>query len=539
MSKIVLNMTTKLNSFVLFFKHFPIWIPRYMVMVSSKYFFSMDFWDTCVFRTRNAQELRRQSLVRVLKAINSNLNSYDLIRIQNDISRGLSTFALTSGHDEEYVLRTSWVYTSFLFFPDEDTRNNFVEKVIEEEVNLCKHYTYMHPLTRMLVSRVIRQNRICITSDFEGDERYIKDILSSHLNYNEDALQVFVSATHLKNKRSGKLFGEISVNGKFVRIHIGDNYRSDVLSAKKNGLLTIHAITPSYFFSKCYQEVVKGVRLLVKLAIPSLKYSKEIDLLRLILRSWRAQVNAKIDPKSDLFFIGSEGAFLSHGFFNDSIPFNSATCVSFGRKVALKATFQSFPIQVMTRLLIENLSSKELDEFFEGDFSANFGKSLILGMTSGLMDFSRVRIDWSQHGLDNLETLLSASSPHLIDVGYKGTFAFCFNLLKGGSEQVMYSQIFLEPAYRSLFQSRWVSSFQYNSDSEIRVPLNTKLIEVVLSLGPRGPIAKGALEENLWETPRSEKISQLDLWRLMKKPSKKLSSILNSIVIVDDIKMIL
>ena len=536
-ASLILALRAKLRSSILFFNFFPIWIPRFALTVPSKTSFSIDFWDTCVCRLLDSQSIRLQSLKNVLTEFSSDHDPADLLSIQNDIAKGLSTFSLTSGQDEEYMLSSSWVYTSILIFPEEEKQRKFVHRILEEEIKLSKEFTYMHPITKKFLRNAISQNRICIVSDFEGDERYINEVLSNHMESMDETLEIIASSNHLKNKRSGNLFKYLIAKNKSVKVHIGDNFHADVFSARENGLTAIHAVTITTYLNEFFQKLNQIVKFFVKLIIPSLKHSKEIDILRFILREWRSQVVSTISDKSDLFFIGSEGAFLSHGFIDGSVPYKSAACVSFGRKVALAAALHRFPIQVIARLLVENVSSPEMDNFFEVDFTNRFGESLIIGNISNLNKFSHERAHWSNLRYDKLNSMLDSENPHLIDVGYKATFAYCFNLLMGGRDKVMYSQIFINPPYKSLLEREWISSFQHSSESAFAVPLNTKLIEVLLSLGPRAPKNVGVIKEDLWSNPKRKKLTQLDLWRLMKKPSKKLNKFISDVDLHDDIKI--
>lgn len=84
---------------------------------------------------------------------------------------------------------------------------------------------------------VINKKTIIITSDMYLDESVIEKILKK--NGFDNYSKIFVSSRYGAQKRNGKLFkklvDEMNVNPKEI-LHIGDNYRSDVLFAKLNGI---------------------------------------------------------------------------------------------------------------------------------------------------------------------------------------------------------------------------------------------------------------------------------------------------------------
>lgn len=117
-----------------------------------------------------------------------------------------------------------------------------INKLKNIEMKIEKEFIIFNPFIYELYTAALNLNKkILFISDIYLPESFIKEILkdNGYLQYKK----LYVSSTIKKTKSEGTLFSyvldDLEIDAKDV-IHIGDNYNSDVVSAKKNGLFAMH-----------------------------------------------------------------------------------------------------------------------------------------------------------------------------------------------------------------------------------------------------------------------------------------------------------
>ena len=113
---------------------------------------------------------------------------------------------------------------------------------IEAEINLCNRNEYIFSLYHYCLSE---QKKIVFISDMYLPSDTIEQILRSS-GYTEFQ-ELFVSADFFKTKSQGDLY-QIAIEklgcSADEMLHIGDNYQSDIVSARNNGLKTYYYEAP-------------------------------------------------------------------------------------------------------------------------------------------------------------------------------------------------------------------------------------------------------------------------------------------------------
>ena len=97
-----------------------------------------------------------------------------------------------------------------------------------------------------------QKKKVIITSDMYFEEDFLTEVLNTKGFYGFDKL--YVSSKYKKNKYSGELYkiicNDLGATPDKI-LHIGDNYKSDVISANKLGINTFH-------FEKIKEQFIKG-----------------------------------------------------------------------------------------------------------------------------------------------------------------------------------------------------------------------------------------------------------------------------------------
>jgi HAD superfamily hydrolase (TIGR01549 family) len=109
---------------------------------------------------------------------------------------------------------------------------------IDEELESC----YKNPNGYKLYSLARKKNKMIIAVSDMYLPSYIISKILLNASY-PDIRRLFVSNEHRKTKSTGHLFSlvleELNIDSNKI-MHIGDNYRSDVLGAGKAGILGLH-----------------------------------------------------------------------------------------------------------------------------------------------------------------------------------------------------------------------------------------------------------------------------------------------------------
>lgn len=112
-----------------------------------------------------------------------------------------------------------------------------MELELETECDLCYANPYMQQVYKILQKQ---QKTIIITSDMYLQKEALERLLS-HCGYQGYA-EIFVSCEYQASKHDGKLYDIVKqkMGADKKIIHIGDNEKADITSAKKHGLTPIH-----------------------------------------------------------------------------------------------------------------------------------------------------------------------------------------------------------------------------------------------------------------------------------------------------------
>jgi FMN phosphatase YigB (HAD superfamily) len=520
-------------------RFFPIWLLRFARFTKPMGCISFDFWDTLCSRTLSAKKIRHLTAESLIREFNFGISAENLLKIHSEISYGLSKLAKSIGDDFEYKLEVCWLYTASLFFDNHQMNLEIAKRAISTEIDLSIQHSYMHPLTRSLLHKMTQSNQleILILSDFEGDDSFIGQILNSHVPEIANGAKIYCSSSILRSKSTGRSFQYIHSIFPNYNFHIGDNLKSDVSSPRNMGLVSMWALTPQVFLNLFRISWNRYHSYFLRNTVLSLKYEDELNTIRNLLYNWKATTTTILSPDTDLFFIGSEGAFLSFGFVDLIGSINSMTCLNFGRKVALSAAFSSYPIQVISRMLLEHFDATNLVNFFEIESAIVVSTDVIYGNLDELFTLANSKIGWSAEFAKEIGPILNSKKVLLIDIGYRGTFAYCCNLLREKKETFQYSQIFVDSTFRSFFPTNWIADFQDQNNTPYAYVLNKKLIEVIFALGPRAPYSKGVFDDSVWERQNKIIVTSHILIRFMTRPSQVMQSILDKRSIDDDLKL--
>ena len=498
---------------------------------------SIDFWDTLIIRTLDAQSLRLKVCHELVKEFALELSAEGLLKMHNDMGRGLTTIARDLGYDREYVLENAWYLIGSGHLFDHNLSSKFASRAVQIELILTKKFTKKNHLLLFFLGYLGKKRSITLISDFEGSSFFLAEILKFHGV--DQKYEILVSSSVLYRKSTGNLFrcylDRFPNNHPKRLMHLGDNLESDYRQPKK---LSIRSFwLPRVRYSSKY-----GVRVLRKIRSIRLgKFSSKSDLAiaSKILSNFLEELKTIAEKSNRVYYIGSEGAFLSQLAW-DKIP-NEQICLNFGRKNVLESLAGSRIKYVFSRMILENCNISELISFFQlknEESSDLLFKSLIFSPQQ--IDFTYIQESISENSsraIKHLKNLNFQDRDLFVDVGYKGTFVRALTL--HSNKNFNYLQIFGNKAECSDFSHNWTSIFQSDDrgfDSYFRI--NTKMVEILFSDGPRAPI-KNEIVEHFVNSLNFEKFGQvknLAIHKFFNSPSCYLARGLNKITHTDDIK---
>lgn len=119
-------------------------------------------------------------------------------------------------------------------------RFDFPTEIMQLEIELEKEFCYANPYMKKVFELLkIKGKRIIITSDMYLRKEILRDILRIN-GYEPD--EIYVSCEYDKSKNKGDLYDYIrDTEGRNKKIaHVGDNYDSDILVAKKHGISSFY-----------------------------------------------------------------------------------------------------------------------------------------------------------------------------------------------------------------------------------------------------------------------------------------------------------
>ncbi|MCM1342635.1 MAG: hypothetical protein NC305_04200 [Lachnospiraceae bacterium] len=189
---------------------------------------SFDIFDTLIFRP-----FCSPTDIFILLGEKLQINDFKQIRI-NAEKRARDVSAVLNGTRE--------VTLEDIYFQVERETGIAAEVGMQLELELEKKYCFANPYIKIVFNILMGQGcKIILTSDMYLKENYLKDLLDN-CGYNGYE-KIFVSCEYGCGKGGeGNLFNVIqNIYGKDAKIcHIGDNYKNDILNARKNGWNAIH-----------------------------------------------------------------------------------------------------------------------------------------------------------------------------------------------------------------------------------------------------------------------------------------------------------
>lgn len=202
-------------------------IENWKKIISNYEYVSFDIFDTLI--KRNLPKPSSLFLIvqeKYERKYNRELQDWKSIRIEAEIK------AREKSNEEEITLDDIYANINSKIENLEELKK--IE--VETEIELCEKNMQLYELYKFCKEQ---QKKIIITSDMYLDEEVIKTILQKN-EFMYDML--FLSSELKKTKRTGSLFKYILENLKITNkqiVHIGDNKKSDYISAKKIGIYAI------------------------------------------------------------------------------------------------------------------------------------------------------------------------------------------------------------------------------------------------------------------------------------------------------------
>lgn len=282
------------------------------IKANKKYYF-FDFFGTIMHRICSADDIKRiwcNRMVYQLQFVVSAREMYEM-RIA-----GETAVSLKYNHEFLYADMLSDLYQRILcanhFEKLPISCEDFLSVGQETEIKVETEYQL---LNEKLIEQVknLRQagKQVFILSDFYMNNKCIESFLKDK---GADGLfdGVFVSCEFGKNKAYGELYSEmlehLAVSADECCM-IGDNYRSDILQAKRHGFSTVHVL-----HGKAYNHPINSMKILLpeNRLKSRMSYSNHAFFLyRFVSLLYKELVQERI---STVFFFSREGELLKKIF---------------------------------------------------------------------------------------------------------------------------------------------------------------------------------------------------------------------------------
>lgn len=500
---------------------------------------SIDFWDTLIVRTLDAQKLRLLVCRKLVKDFSLEISAEGLLKLQNEMGRGLSTIAHDLGYDREYILENSWFLIGATLLFDENLSSIFATTAIETELILTKKFSKKNRILHRILTYLETSSSITLISDFEGSALFLEKILAHHGI--EKKYDILISSAVLYRKSTGNLFkiylDQIRHDYTTKSVHFGDNFYSDYRQPKKLSIKSIW-LPKLKFSSKIYMKLLRKV---FSIRLRTFSYKSDLNIASKIISNFIYELTEIAKLSKKVYYIGSEGAFLSK-FAWDKLP-NEQICLNFGRKNVLEALASTKIHYVLSKMILENSNIPELINFFKLNdkvSSERFFRQLIFSPQAIDYEYLRECLrENSSRSLNFLERLNLEEGDLFVDIGYKGTFIRALTLYS--NKEFRYLQLFgnriecmdFAHKWRSIYQSEDRSCFSY-------FRINTRMVEILFSDGPRAPIKNSKIDNfvNSLNISKSGPVKNFTLHRFFNSPSLRLTSGMKFVTHEDELKNI-
>lgn len=202
---------------------------------------SFDIFDTLIIRPFFYPTDLFQFLDEYfIKISNENSINFSKMRIESE-SYAREIMRKTNPLFEDITLDEIYDAMYDIYGVNKDILNKMKEKEVETELKFCKRRNTAYELYEL--ATFLGKKVICV-SDMYLDEKIIRKMLEKN---GYDIKDIYVSSKIKKTKATGTLYeyviNKIKCNPEEI-VHIGDNYNSDYLNAKKNNLESVHFPKP-------------------------------------------------------------------------------------------------------------------------------------------------------------------------------------------------------------------------------------------------------------------------------------------------------
>lgn len=386
---------------------------------------TFDVWDTLLRRTCHPDAIKifaTQKYMLENMPSQSFLKPIEILGERRRIEAIVSQKNVSKGFDDEYPLNQ--VYEAFgAIFP---------QKYVEYELELELHRSYPSKRIKKYLKRYKNED-VGYISDFYLGESELTRVVKRHFPDVDWKIRVS-SSDYLLNKRSGRLFKELTKMGAWV--HIGDNAFSDVIQARNAGIKPIlyKSWSESLLRNQITRLFNKRMKNLLKLR------NLDLDLqLAIGLVGMASLIRSQKTPQTTICFCEREGIFFKKVFdlTNEKDPYGLASCessiLSVSRLSTFAAAFHLRPIDSLHRIYSQysEITLSELCKSLKlsiDDFPSKMenltGKDLITSIISDnrLLESLKQKTTHSyESALSYLKTKHLKKRLLLVDIGWSGS----------------------------------------------------------------------------------------------------------------------
>jgi FMN phosphatase YigB (HAD superfamily) len=486
---------------------------------------SFDFWDTIVLNLESPRARWVATMEVLIKEfrLEQDVGTYEIWF--EKISKSIRRLNQENGHDLEFKSVSAWNFLSSLIFTEFSERVTFVGRAQEIYFQNAVSGTKMNQYFKDFYVRAKNRDSIIVTSDYDFSKHFIHELLlEKGIEFPLD--NIHVSSDYLLSKFSGNLYRKLAIfytNKKII--HVGDDFKSDFLMARRSGIDTIyHARLDKAILRKLLFLKNRFFAQLKKLPLRVSTFKNDTNLLSSSIFQFKLFVEANVLHEDSVFFLGSEGAFFSNLFSEEFHLQTSSTCVSLGRKEILKQVFPIDPDFVITILLLEEFSKLEILKYLNSfttiseaelkiSLNTHFQKFKNSGSQAELSKF----LHWIQPKNDSFSRIVT------VDIGYKATFS-------AGLSRIQPSKV-IACQLLGFKQIQNTAKLSVRTLQEVQIPLfgrpfSTKYLESLLGAGPRNEFSDHSpvirVQKLILTRRPKRKIKILKLIKFSRFPSRRI-----------------
>lgn len=273
------------------------------------YFF--DFFGTIMNRRCSADDIKRIWSFRMSLFLKKRLSSEEIYKLR--IAAENFICKRENNYEFQYIDMIEEIYRRISSLKrintDVISKRDFIQLSLQLEILVETEMQVVNDKVINSIRNLKRlQKKIYILSDFYLGKEYILRFLDSK-DITDIADEIIVSCDYGKNKSTGNLYktilSEMSLNPE-VCCMIGDNYRSDYLNAKKNGIAAMR------IFNNKHNKTVDIKRCLCKTKEKEKKHGKSYANYHFLLYKFTEELYFSLSRQGHktVFFLAREGEFL-------------------------------------------------------------------------------------------------------------------------------------------------------------------------------------------------------------------------------------